>query len=70
MAEETVEQHQEDQRDGDHAEVMRADIEIVTDARGFTATQLTIALTRTLSLLTQAGSFGGSNAQLRYQRDF
>ncbi len=45
-------------------------IEIVTDARGFTATQLTVALTRTLSVLTQAGSFGGSNAQLRYQRDF
>lgn len=45
-------------------------IEIVTDARGFTATQLTIALTRSLSLLTQAGSFGGSNAQLRYSRDY
>jgi translocation and assembly module TamB len=45
-------------------------IEIVTDARGFTATQLTIALTRAISLLSQAGSFGGSNVQLRYSRDF
>ncbi|KQT32224.1 hypothetical protein ASG29_10380 [Sphingomonas sp. Leaf412] len=45
-------------------------VEIVTDARGFTATQLTIALTRTLSVLSQAGSFGGSNVQLRYSRDF
>jgi len=45
-------------------------IEIVTDARGFTATQLTIALTRSLSVLTQAGSFGGSNAQLRYSKDY
>lgn len=45
-------------------------IEIVTDARGFTATQLTIALSRTLSVLTQAGSFGGSNAQLRYSKDY
>lgn len=45
-------------------------VEIVTDARGFTATQLTIALTRSLSLLTQAGSFGGSNAQLRYSKDY
>lgn len=45
-------------------------IEIVTDARGFTATQLTIALSRSLSLLTQAGSFGGSNAQLRYSKDY
>jgi translocation and assembly module TamB len=45
-------------------------IEIVTDARGFTATQLTIALTRAISVLSQAGSFGGSNVQLRYSRDF
>jgi translocation and assembly module TamB len=45
-------------------------IEIVTDARGFTATQLTIALTKSLSVLTQAGSFGGSNATLRYSKDY
>jgi translocation and assembly module TamB len=45
-------------------------IEIVTDARGFTATQLQIALTRTLSLLTETGSFGGSAGSLRYSRDF
>ena len=45
-------------------------IEIVTDARGFTATQLTVALTRAISVLSQAGSFGGSNVQLRYSRDF
>jgi translocation and assembly module TamB len=45
-------------------------IEIVTDARGFTATQLTIALTKALSVLTQAGSFGGSNAQLKYSKDY
>ena len=45
-------------------------IEIVTDARGFTATQLTVALTKALSVLTQAGSFGGSNVQLRYSKDY
>jgi translocation and assembly module TamB len=45
-------------------------VEIVTDARGFTATQLTIALSKSLSVLTQAGSFGGSNAQLRYSKDY
>ena len=45
-------------------------IEIVTDARGFTATQLTIALTKALSVLSQAGSFGGSNVQLRYSKDY
>ena len=45
-------------------------IEIVTDSRGFTATQLTVALTKALSVLTQAGSFGGSNVELRYSKDY
>jgi len=45
-------------------------VEIVTDARGFTATQLEVALTRALSLLTSTGSFGGSNASLRYSKDY
>lgn len=45
-------------------------VEIITDARGFTATQLEIALTRTLSLLSATGSFGGSNVTLRYSRDY
>lgn len=45
-------------------------LEIITDARGFTATQIEIALTRALSLLSQTGSFGGSNASLRYSRDY
>lgn len=45
-------------------------IEIITDARGFTATQIEIALTRALSLLSQTGSFGGSSVSLRYSRDY
>ena len=45
-------------------------IEIITDARGFTATQLEIALSRALSVLSQTGSFGGSNVTLRYSRDY
>ncbi|MBM3927294.1 MAG: hypothetical protein FJ335_02380, partial [Sphingomonadales bacterium] len=45
-------------------------IEIITDARGFTATQLQIALTRALSLLSSTGSFGGSNVNLRYSKDY
>ena len=45
-------------------------IEIITDARGFTATQLEISLTRALSLLSQTGSFGGSSVSLRYSRDY
>ncbi|WP_448659919.1 translocation/assembly module TamB domain-containing protein [Sphingomonas sp. CJ99] len=45
-------------------------IEIITDARGFTATQLEVALTRALSVLSQTGSFGGSSVNLRYSRDY
>ena len=45
-------------------------VEIVTDARGFTATQLEVALTRALSLLSSTGSFGGTAASLRYSKDY
>jgi len=45
-------------------------IEVITDARGFTATQLEIALSKSLSLLTQAGSFGGSSVNLRYRKQY
>ncbi|WP_066546388.1 MULTISPECIES: translocation/assembly module TamB domain-containing protein [unclassified Sphingomonas] len=45
-------------------------VEIITDARGFTATQLEIALTRALSVLSQTSSFGGSNVNVRYSRDY
>ncbi|WP_267396871.1 MULTISPECIES: translocation/assembly module TamB domain-containing protein [unclassified Sphingomonas] len=45
-------------------------VEIVTDAKGQTATQLQIALTKALSLLTSTGSFGGSDARLKYSKDY
>jgi translocation and assembly module TamB len=45
-------------------------VEIITDARGFTATQLEIALSRALSVLSQTGSFGGSSVSLRYSKDY
>ncbi|UAK23966.1 translocation/assembly module TamB domain-containing protein [Sphingomonas nostoxanthinifaciens] len=45
-------------------------VEIVTDARGFTATQLEISLSKALSVLSQTGSFGGSNVALRYKKDY
>ncbi|MHA6719502.1 translocation/assembly module TamB domain-containing protein [Sphingomonas sp. RS6] len=45
-------------------------IEIITDARGFTATQLEISLTRALSILSQTSSFGGSGVSLRYSKDY
>lgn len=45
-------------------------VEVITDARGFTATQLEISLSKTLSLLSQTSSFGGSNASIRYSKDY
>lgn len=45
-------------------------VEIITDSRGFTATQLEIALSKALSLLSSTGSFGGSNVSLRYSKDY
>jgi translocation and assembly module TamB len=45
-------------------------VEIITDAKGFTATQIEISLSRTLSLLSQFGSQSGSNVNLRYNRDY
>jgi len=45
-------------------------VEIITDARGFTATQLEVSLSRALSILSQTGSFGGSNVGLRYKKTF
>jgi translocation and assembly module TamB len=45
-------------------------VEVITDARGFTATQLEIALSKTLSVLSQTSSFGGSNFAVRYSKDY
>ncbi|MDT9599706.1 translocation/assembly module TamB domain-containing protein [Sphingosinicella rhizophila] len=45
-------------------------LEIVTDARGYTATQIEVALSKSLSILSQVGSFGGSNVNLRYRKDY
>ncbi len=45
-------------------------VEVVTDAKGFTSTQLEIALTKALSLLSSAGGVGGSNASLKYSKDY
>lgn len=45
-------------------------LEIVTDARGFTATQLEVALSRSLSILSQAGGTSGSNVTVRYRKTY
>ncbi|MGQ0661449.1 translocation/assembly module TamB domain-containing protein, partial [Sphingosinicella sp.] len=45
-------------------------VEIITDAKGFTATQVEISLSRTLSLLSQFGTQSGTNVNLRYHRNY
>ncbi len=45
-------------------------IEIITDARGFTATQLDIALSKALSVISSFGSFGGSNVNVQYRKEY
>ena len=45
-------------------------IEIITDARGFTATQLEVSLTPALSILSQAGGSGTSDVSLQYKKNY
>ncbi len=45
-------------------------VEIVTDARGYTASQIEISLTRALSVLSQISSQGTSNVNIRYKKDY
>lgn len=44
-------------------------VEIVTDTKGFTATQLEVALSRALSVLSQVGN-QGTAVSLRYSKDY
>lgn len=45
-------------------------IEFITDARGFTATQLEVSLTPFLSVLSQAGGSGATNVNVRYRKNY
>ena len=45
-------------------------VEIVTDARGYTATQLEVSLTPALSVLSQISTGGRSNVNVRYKKDY
>ncbi|MCM3755703.1 hypothetical protein M3665_27680 [Bacillus licheniformis] len=45
-------------------------LEVITDARGYTATQLEISLTPALTLLSHAGGSGQSNQSIRYRKDY
>ncbi|HMO69760.1 MAG TPA: translocation/assembly module TamB domain-containing protein, partial [Novosphingobium sp.] len=45
-------------------------VEFVTDARGFTATQIEVSLNRALSIISQAGGSGATDVQLRYRKNY
>ena len=45
-------------------------VELITDTRGFTATQLEISITSWLSALAQAGGSGVSNVNVRIKKDY
>lgn len=45
-------------------------VEIITDARGYTASQIEVSLTPALSVLSQVGTQGGSNVNVRYRKDY
>jgi translocation and assembly module TamB len=45
-------------------------VEVVTDAKGFTQTQLTVALSRALSILSQAGGVLGPSVTIRYSKQY
>ena len=45
-------------------------LEVVTDARGFTATQLEITLSPSLSILSRVGGSNVSNISVRYRKTY
>lgn len=45
-------------------------LEIITDARGYTATQMEVGLSKTLSILSQTGTGGATNINLRYKKRY
>jgi translocation and assembly module TamB len=45
-------------------------VELSTDASGFTATNIEVSLTRSLSILSQVATLGGIGANLRWKRDY
>jgi translocation and assembly module TamB len=45
-------------------------VEVITDARGYTATQLEVSLTKALSVLSAAGQFGGESVTARYRKRY
>ncbi|WP_395333393.1 translocation/assembly module TamB domain-containing protein [Novosphingobium sp. BL-8H] len=45
-------------------------VELITDARGFTATQIEVSVTRWLSVLSQAGGSGVNSVSVKIKKDY
>ena len=45
-------------------------VELATDAQGYTATSIEIGLTRTLSVLSQVATLGGTAGSVRWKKDY
>ena len=48
----------------------RVYIELTSDAQGYTATNIEVALTRSLSILSQVATLGGTSVNLRLKKDY
>ncbi|WP_439532307.1 translocation/assembly module TamB domain-containing protein [Polymorphobacter sp.] len=45
-------------------------VELATDAQGYTATNIEVSITRSLSILSQVATLGGTGGNLRWKRDY
>jgi translocation and assembly module TamB len=45
-------------------------VELATDAQGYTATNIEVSITRSLSILSQVATLGGIGGNLRWRRDY
>lgn len=48
----------------------RVYVEVASDAAGYTATQIEVALTRSLSILSQIATSGGNSVNLKWSKDY
>lgn len=45
-------------------------VEVATDAQGYTASNLEVSLTRSLSILSQVATLGGTSVSLKWKKDY
>ena len=48
----------------------RVYVELATDAQGYTASNIEVSLTRSLSILSEVATLGGTSVNLRWKRDY